>query len=127
MTEPLAVPAPTAPAAVPRDPSLGSAMVPAVVAGAGDRAARRFLEFFAATIRNPNTRAAYHRGRASRRFDALIGTAPPLRRELRIDASNLPGLTPSRDLWSGIAERIDAPVIPLPTGEFAATRRGEYW
>jgi Putative zinc-finger len=44
-------------------------------------------------------------------------------RKLRIEASNLPVLTPSRDLWSGIAERIDAPVIPLPTGEFAATRR----
>ena len=38
-----------------------TAIVPAVVAGAGERAARRFLEFFAATIRNPNTRAAYHR------------------------------------------------------------------
>src|SRR5690242_17039036 len=61
MTDPLAVPAPIAPVAVPRDPSLGSAVVPAVVAAAGDRAARRFLEFFAATIRNPNTRAAYHR------------------------------------------------------------------
>ncbi|MGE0148023.1 MAG: tyrosine-type recombinase/integrase [Parvibaculaceae bacterium] len=36
-------------------------VIPAVVAGAGERAARRFLEFFAATIRNPNTRAAYHR------------------------------------------------------------------
>ena len=37
------------------------AVIPAIVAGAGERAARRFLEFFAATIRNPNTRAAYHR------------------------------------------------------------------
>ena len=36
------------------------AVVPAIVAAAGERAARRFLEFFAATIRNPNTRAAYH-------------------------------------------------------------------
>lgn len=44
-------------------------------------------------------------------------------RKLRIEASNLPVLTPSRDLWSGISERIDAPIIPLPTGEFAATRR----
>jgi len=44
-------------------------------------------------------------------------------RKLRIEASNLPALTPSRELWSGIAERIDAPVIPLPTGEFAAARR----
>ncbi len=35
--------------------------MPAVIAGAGDHAARRFLEFFAATIRNKNTRMAYYR------------------------------------------------------------------
>ncbi len=29
------------------------------------------------------------------------------------NASALPQLTPSRDLWNGIAERIDAPVIPM--------------
>ena len=34
-------------------------VVPAIVADAGDQAARRFLEFFAATIRNRNTRTAY--------------------------------------------------------------------
>jgi hypothetical protein len=34
-------------------------VVPAIVADAGDQAARRFLEFFAVTIRNKNTRAAY--------------------------------------------------------------------
>src|SRR6516165_4870061 len=33
--------------------------VPALIADLGDGAARRFLEFFAANIRNPNTRAAY--------------------------------------------------------------------
>jgi integrase/recombinase XerD len=33
----------------------------AVISGAGDHAARRFLEFFAATIRNKNTRMAYYR------------------------------------------------------------------
>jgi hypothetical protein len=37
----------------------GSLAVPAAIAEAGDRAARRFLEFFAATIRNKNTRLAY--------------------------------------------------------------------
>jgi site-specific recombinase XerC len=35
--------------------------VPALIAAAGDRAALRFLEFFAATIRNPHTRRAYSR------------------------------------------------------------------
>jgi len=33
--------------------------------------------------------------------------------DIRDEAAALPALTPSRDLWSGIAERIDAPVIPL--------------
>jgi hypothetical protein len=35
--------------------------VPALVTAAGDRASLRFLEFFAANIRNPHTRRAYHR------------------------------------------------------------------
>ena len=35
-------------------------VVPRVIAEAGDQAARRFLEFFAATIRNKNTRKAYY-------------------------------------------------------------------
>jgi hypothetical protein len=35
-------------------------LVPRVIAAAGDHAARRFLEFFAATIRNKNTRTAYY-------------------------------------------------------------------
>ncbi len=36
-----------------------SVVVPAIVADAGEHATRRFLEFFAATIRNRNTRTAY--------------------------------------------------------------------
>lgn len=43
-------------------------------------------------------------------------------RRLRIDAANLPELTPSHDLWSGIAERIAAPVVALP-GAHPASRR----
>src|SRR5271166_411487 len=35
--------------------------LPALVAGAGDRAARRFLEYFTVNIRNRNTRVAYAR------------------------------------------------------------------
>lgn len=38
-----------------------SSLVPAAVAEAGEGAARRFLEFFTAGIRNPNTRRAYYR------------------------------------------------------------------
>jgi integrase/recombinase XerD len=36
-------------------------ILPAIIADAGDRAARRFIEFFTATIRNGNTRRAYGR------------------------------------------------------------------
>ncbi len=39
----------------------GALVIPAVIADVGDHAARRFIEFFAATIRNKNTRMAYHR------------------------------------------------------------------
>jgi hypothetical protein len=36
-------------------------VLPAVIADAGDRAAKRFVEFFTATIRNRHTRKAYAR------------------------------------------------------------------
>jgi site-specific recombinase XerD len=39
----------------------GTLAVPTAIADAGDHAARRFLEFFAANIRNKNTRMAYYR------------------------------------------------------------------
>src|SRR5580658_8583599 len=39
--------------------------LPALITAAGDRASRRFLEFFAANIRNPNTRQAYSRAVAA--------------------------------------------------------------
>ena len=39
-------------------------MLPALVAGAGDRAKMRFFEFFTVNIRNKNTRAAYARAAA---------------------------------------------------------------
>ncbi len=38
-----------------------SFLVPALISSAGGAATERFLEFFIATIRNPNTRRAYHR------------------------------------------------------------------
>ena len=38
-----------------------SLVVPAMIADAGDRASRRFLDFFAASIGNDNTRMAYYR------------------------------------------------------------------
>ncbi len=46
---------------VPVDKDRSRPALPALIAGAGDRAAWRFVEFFTVNIRNPNTRAAYSR------------------------------------------------------------------
>ncbi len=49
-----------APSATMVSASIAAAIVvPAIIADAGEHATRRFLEFFAATIRNRNTRTAY--------------------------------------------------------------------
>ena len=42
--------------------------------------------------------------------------------EIRSTAASLPELRPSRDLWSGIAARIEAPVIPIVAGPVEAGR-----
>ena len=59
-------------------------VVPAIVAAAGDKAMRRYLEFFAVTIDNPNTRAAYFH--ACRRFFAWY--------EPRVDIEELADIEP---------------------------------
>lgn len=46
--------------------SFGAGVIPRLFLDAGEQACRRYIEFFVATIRNPNTRAAYLR--AVRRF-----------------------------------------------------------
>src|SRR5216683_788375 len=46
----------------------GAGVVPAIIANAGEEAAWRYVEFFTANIRNPNTRRAYVR--ACNRFFA---------------------------------------------------------
>ena len=51
-------------ALAPVRPSAREPILPALIAGAGDRAALRFLEFFTVNIRNKNTRAAYGRAAA---------------------------------------------------------------
>jgi hypothetical protein len=44
-------------------------------------------------------------------------------RKLRVDAANLPELAPSRDLWSGIAARIETPIVPIAAGNGMADAR----
>ena len=48
---------------------------------------------------------------------------------IRVSAAELPELTPSTDLWGGIARRIDTPVLPLtrPTPNVVAGRRNFDW
>jgi len=54
-------------------------------------------------------------------------------RALRLSAADLPELVPSRDLWKGIADRIETPVVALKSGSAAAhsnggaTRRRQLW
>jgi site-specific recombinase XerC len=48
-------------------------LIPTLVTAAGERASRRFLEFFAAYIRNPHTRRAYYR--AAEEFLAWCASA----------------------------------------------------
>ena len=55
-------------------------------------------------------------------------------RKLRVDAANLGELVPQRDLWAGIAERIETPVVAIgrPVGQLAgwpvgASRRRVVW
>ncbi len=57
------IPATTRPAG--NDTGDRAQIVPALIVAAGDRASRRFLEFFAAQIRNPHTRRAYGRAAAA--------------------------------------------------------------
>lgn len=52
---------------------IGSPSLPALVSAAGERAGIRFLEFYAANIRNPHTRRAY--ARAAEEFLAWCADA----------------------------------------------------
>ena len=46
-------------------------------------------------------------------------------RALRVEAENLPELAPSRDLWKGIAERIETPVVALNAGPVTTRDSGK--
>jgi hypothetical protein len=58
----------------------------------------------------PRVRAAVETHAAS---CAACGALLAELQQLRLDASALPTLTPERDLWEGIAKRIEAPVVEL--------------
>lgn len=79
----------------------GNIVIPSAIADAGEKAVRRFLEFFAATIRNRNTREAYYRATCS--FFAWveqneIGALPdiePLHVSLYIETLQATAATPT--------------------------------
>lgn len=48
-------------------------------------------------------------------------------RRLRLDAANLPPLTPSRDLWAGIEARITTPVVEMGARDRASRRTPRSW
>jgi hypothetical protein len=48
-----------------------SRLLPALIAIAGDQAAWRYIDFFTANIRNPNTRRAYARACSTDRILAM--------------------------------------------------------
>jgi len=84
-------------------------------------------EQFAETLADFLERDVSESTRAAMEAHALeCGECGPLLadlRRLRIDAANLPELAPSRDLWRGIAERIETPVVALPGKGHAVPRR----
>jgi len=54
------------------------------------------------------------------RCAALVRDLEGIQRQARV----LPELAPSRDLWAGIAERIDTPVVPLTAAPSSARHAG---
>jgi hypothetical protein len=62
---------------------------------------------------SPRVRAAVETHAAS---CAACGALLADLQQLRVDASGLPTLTPSRDLWAGVAERIATPVVAIDAG-----------
>ena len=84
---------PALPASAPSVPSSDSP-VPAIIAAAGDKASEHFLEFFAATIRNKNTRAAYVQAAAQffrwcEQYDLRLASIRPLHVSAYIESKAL--------------------------------------
>src|SRR6201998_3583565 len=80
-----------------------SPMLPALVAAAGERASMRFLEFFAANIRNPHTRRAY--ARAAEELLAWCASAgvPSIGAALGMTVEDV--FTQNRRLWVRLREK----------------------
>src|SRR5262245_1805765 len=76
--------------------------------------------YFEGDLNEADRRAVDAHLRSCLRCTAIVRDVEGIRR----DAANLPELEPSRDLWAGIASRIEAPVIELkPRVTQAPSRR----
>ena len=109
--------------------AINSPALPALIAAANERARARFLEFFAANIRNPHTRRAY--ARAAEEFLAWcasvgvpsIGTVQPVHVATWIEASTRELAAPSvkqrlaalRHLFDWLVNGQVVPVNPAHT------------
>jgi integrase/recombinase XerC len=104
--------------------SINSPALPALIAAAGERAGMRFLEFFAANIRNPHTRRVY--ARATDEFLAWcaaadvpsIGAVQPVHVATWIEAGTRELATPSvKQRLAAIRHLFDwlvtGPVVPV--------------
>jgi hypothetical protein len=82
-----------------------------------DRFAETLADFLERDV-TEHTRAALETHALS--CDACGPLLADLRR-LRLDAANLPELSPTRDLWSGISARIETPIVELGTARLGET------
>ena len=101
--------------------------VPTLVGNAGERAGRRFLEFFAAAIRNPHTRRAY--ARATTDFLAwceAAGIASAVYYPRPLHRTTAFGGYPTAPGGLPVSERLAEQVLSIPMhpylDETAATR-----
>jgi hypothetical protein len=85
--------------------------MPAVIVAAGDHATRRFLEFFAATIRNKNTRMAYYR--AVTEFFAWV-------ERHKSASSSISSRSTSPDTTAGVARAGHQPLVEVLMPPLAA-------
>lgn len=83
----------------------------------------RLPDYLEETLDEPTRRRVRQHVSSCARCTSLIADLEAI----TVDASALPQLKPSRDLWAGIAERIETPVIALGAGDVSFRRRFPGW
>jgi hypothetical protein len=113
------VPVKSGPLTVDETRRAGGTVVPAIVAAAGDGAARRFLEFFAVTIDNPNTRAPYFHGR--RRSFGWCGRRGDIKELVDIEPMHVAAYI------RGLGKEFEKLTVKQHTGSRWPARRNAKW